>query len=227
MSTKPMLRRRGSIAEVMNALSSGSSSSRSVCGLGTLTSAISNSFARAREMRASSRVLISPSFIGVFRFVSSIKADPVDSCNSCGICNDWRHIVPSLACGGGTGRGHALKTLASGGDAKSIRGRFPLPTPPPQAGEGAHLVRGVASVLLASRDFGAAPAEPLLHARPQHQEEAEREDRRGQRPQDEDGVIVIRNHQRLMERALREFPENEPDDQADQRIAVTPQEIAE
>jgi hypothetical protein len=30
-----------------------------------LTSAISNSFARAREMRASSRLLISASFIGV------------------------------------------------------------------------------------------------------------------------------------------------------------------
>ena len=30
-----------------------------------------------------------------------------------------------------------------------------------------------------------------------------------------------------MERALRETAENEPDDQADQRIAVTPQEITE
>jgi len=61
-----MLRRRGSIAEVMNLLSSGSSSSSSVCGLGTLTSAISNSFARSREMPCSSSFLSSISCIGVF-----------------------------------------------------------------------------------------------------------------------------------------------------------------
>jgi hypothetical protein len=64
MSVKPMVRRRGSIADVMKAFSSGSSSSSSVCGLGTLTSAISNSFARAREMRASNKVLMSASFTG-------------------------------------------------------------------------------------------------------------------------------------------------------------------
>ena len=71
-----MVRRRGSIADVMNVLSSGSSSSRSVCGLGTLTSAISNSFARAREMRGSSSALISASFIGASAQVTSAPPRP-------------------------------------------------------------------------------------------------------------------------------------------------------
>src|SRR5262249_61816887 len=67
----------------------------------------------------------------------------------------------------------------------------------------------------------------LLHTRPQHQHEADREDRRRQRPQDEYRVVVVGNHQRLVERALGELAENEADDQADQRIAVPAQEMAE
>src|SRR5262245_27708059 len=114
-----MPRKRGSIADLMNALSSGSSSSSSVCGLGTLTSSIRSSFARARVIRASSNFLISVSCIGV-----------------------------------------------------------------------------------CLRHFSAAVAEPLLHAWPQHEHKTDRQDRRRQGPQDEDGVIVIGNHQRLMKRAL-------------------------
>src|SRR5947209_20326911 len=149
MSEKPMARKGGSIAVAMNALSSGSSSSSSVCGLGTLMSSISNSFARSREMRASSSFLISPSFIG-------------------------------------------------------IRPRSPAAT-------------------ARSRDLGAAAAEPPLDAGPQHEDQAAREDRRAQWPQNEYGVIVIGDHQRLVKRAFGELAENETDHQADQRIAVAPQ----
>src|SRR6516164_6373526 len=114
MSARPMARKRGSTAVAMNFLSSGSSSSSSVCGLGTLTSSINNSFARSREMRASSSVLI------------------------------------SFACIGATSSG----------------------------------------------DLGAAAAEPLLDARPQHQDQAAREDRRGHRPENENRVVMIGNHHR-------------------------------
>src|SRR5262249_45213091 len=148
MSAKPMLRRRGSIAVLMNSLSSGSSSSSSVCGLGTLTNAMSSSFARSREMRASSNVLISASFISA----------------------------------------------------------------PPR---------------FSSRRLGAAAAERLLHARPDHQHDADREDRRRQRPQEEHRIIVVGDHQRLVERAFGELAENEADDQADQWIAVPAREMYE
>src|SRR5262249_35410275 len=128
----------------MNSFSSGSSSSRSVCGLGTLTSAIRSSFARSREMRASSSFLMSAASMGVFRFELSRLA--------------WD--------------------------------RAPV-----------------------SRHLGAAEAQASLHARPQHEHETEREDAGGQRPQDEYRVVVVRDHQGLVERAFRELAENEPDDQ--------------
>src|SRR5262249_5034453 len=148
MSTKPMVRRRGSIAEVMNALSSGSSSSRSVCGLGPLTSAINNSFARAREMRASSSFLMSLSCIGGFAFVGSA---------------------------------------------------------PPRA----------------SRLFSPRHKTQIT------QKEKKAADNSSRKQTEDDVVIMIRDHQRLMEGALCEPAENEPDDEADERVAVTPQEIAE
>src|SRR5262245_33958627 len=57
---------------------------------------------------------------------------PVDSGDSGS--NGWCHIVPSPACGGGTGWGHAKR--------KSVPA-YPLPNPPPRAGEGAtELVAG-------------------------------------------------------------------------------------
>src|ERR1700704_5412488 len=115
-----MVRRRGSIAVLMNSLSNGSSSSSSGFGLGTLTSAIRSSLARSRDRRASSSVLISASFM---------RASPL------------RHL-------------------------------------------------------------GAAVAKALLYAGPQHQHETNPEDRRGQGAQDEHGVVVIGDHQGLMERAL-------------------------
>src|ERR1700754_1220427 len=173
MSEKPMARRRGSIAVLMKALSSGSSSRSSVCGLGTLTSSISSSLARSREMRASSSFLISASFMRVFRLVLS-------------------------------------RLERMGRSAPRRLGQRPQ-----------------ASGFRRSSHLGAAMAEPLLHARPQHQRQAQREDTRGQGAQEEDGVIMVRNHQGLVERALGELAENEPDDQADERIAVAPQEIAE
>src|SRR6185437_8251388 len=173
MSLKPMVRKRGSIAVLMKALSRGSSSRSSVCGLGTLTSSISNSLARSREMRASSSFLMSASFMRVFRLVLS-----------------------------------RLERM----------GR----SAPYRLGQRQH-----ASGFRRSRYLGAAVAESFLHARPQHQHQAQREDTRGQGAQEEDGVIVVRDHQRLVERALGELAENEADDQADQRIAVAPQEIAE
>src|SRR5262245_34176774 len=58
-----MARSRGSIAFLMNSLSSGSSSRRSVCGLGTLTSSISSSFARSRDSSVSRSFLISDASI--------------------------------------------------------------------------------------------------------------------------------------------------------------------
>src|SRR5215510_7514141 len=61
-----------------------------------------------------------------------------------------------------------------------------------------------------SRHLGAAETEAPLHARPQHEHEAEREDARGQRPQDEHRVVVVGDHQGLVERAFRELAENEP-----------------
>src|SRR5262245_58347833 len=80
MSTKPMLRRRGSIAVLMNSLSSGSSSSSSVCGLGTLTSSISSSLQRSRESVASSRFLISASCMSpsltLLRDLGAAEAEP-------------------------------------------------------------------------------------------------------------------------------------------------------
>src|SRR3954451_16805213 len=168
MSGKPMARRRGSIAVLMKALSNGSSSRSSVCGLGTLTSSISSSLARSREMRASSSFLISASFMHVFRLVLS-----------------------------------RLERM----------GR----SAPPRLEQ-----RRQASGFRRSSHLGAAVAEPFLHARPQHQHQAQREDARGQGAQEEDGVIVIRDHQRLVERALGELAENEADDQADEWITVAP-----
>src|SRR6476646_9450727 len=64
-----MVRRRGSIAVLMNSFSSGSSSSSAVCGLGTLTSSISNCFARSRDSSASSSFLMAAWFIAGFLFV--------------------------------------------------------------------------------------------------------------------------------------------------------------
>src|SRR5215471_14940516 len=139
-----MARSRGSIAVLMNSLSSGSSSSSSVCGLRTLTSAINSSLARSREMRASSSALMSASFIAV-----------------------------------------------------------------------------------PSRHLGPAVAQALLHARPDDENNADREDRGRQRPQEEHRVIVIGDHQGLVERAFRELAQDEPDHQADQRVAVAAQEIAQ
>src|SRR6478735_9626343 len=74
--------------------------------------------------------------------------------------------------------------------------------------------------VISSSHLGAAVAESFLHARPQHQHQAQREDARGQGAQEEDGVIVVRDHQSLVERTLGELAENEADDQADERIAV-------
>src|SRR6476620_4377572 len=54
-----MVRRRGSIAFLMNSLSSGSSSSRSVCGDGTLTSSISKVLQCSRDNFASRSFLMS------------------------------------------------------------------------------------------------------------------------------------------------------------------------
>ena len=76
-----------------------------------------------------------------------------------------------------------------------------------------------------SRHFRPAVAKPLLHARPQYQHQAQCEDARGQGPQEEDGVIVVRDHQRLVERTFGELAENETDHQTDERVAVAPQEI--
>src|SRR5262249_55118589 len=133
-----MARSRGSIAFLMNSLSSGSSSSRSVCGDGTLTSSISSSLQRRRDSLASRSFLIS-----------------------------------------------------------------------------------VASIFSPLGDLGAAFAEPLLDPRPQYQNEADGEDRCRERAQHEHRIIVIGNLQCLVERAFGELAEDEPDHQADQRIAMS------
>src|SRR5262245_39880852 len=62
----------------MNVFSNGSSSSSSVCGLGTLMSSISSSLARSREMCLSIGSLISPSCIAVCPSVTC--AGPVPCC---------------------------------------------------------------------------------------------------------------------------------------------------
>src|SRR5882672_10570110 len=70
-----------------------------------------------------------------------------------------RHSVPSPACGGETGRGHASRLAQA----------HPLPDPPPQAGEGAHRVRRGSFTLLADRSTtmsgpAAAPSDVLRAA---------------------------------------------------------------
>src|SRR5262245_57514392 len=152
-----MARSRGSIAFLMNSLSSGSSSSSSVCGLGTLTSSISSSLARSRESRASSS------------FLMSVSCIPVSF--------TW------LLCDFGT----------------SLR----------------------------LRHFCAAEDETLLHARPEDKRYADREDRRRQRPQHEHRVVVIGDLQRLVERPFGQLAQDQPDDEADERIAVAAREVAE
>src|SRR3954471_24260517 len=137
-----MARRRGSIAFLMNSLSSGSSSSRSVCGLGTFTNSINSSLARSRDSLASRSFLISVS------------------------CID-----------------------------------------------------------MSSGVFGAADTDTLFHARQYDERHADREDQSRERPQDEHRVIVVRYLQCLLERPFRKLAEDQPDHQADQRIAVSSGEV--
>src|SRR5690242_19083199 len=59
----------------------------------------------------------------------------------CFSCDGWRHSVPSPACGGGTGIEHERRPVRA----------YPLPTPLPQAGEGADRVRGSFSARLGRR----------------------------------------------------------------------------
>src|SRR5262245_6672131 len=189
MSAKPMLRRRGSTAVLMNSLSSGSSSSSSVCGLGTLTSAMSSCFARSREMRTSSSFLISISFIGLaLRIRCRFRVRK-------GALNEQRPF-----------------------NAYTAAPCAPQPEPPwwcprccgVRVERPAVLDRTFAHpTSVSSCHLGAAAAEPLLHARPQHQHDANGEDSGRQRPQEEYRIIVVGDHQRLVERAFGELAEDE------------------
>ena len=85
-----------------------------------------------------------------------------------------------------------------------VHRRFPLSSTLGEHRAVCGTISGLIASRGSSRHFGAAVAEPLLHPRPQHQDQADREDRRRQGPQDEDGVVVVGNHQRLMERPLGE-----------------------
>src|SRR5213593_2397157 len=69
-----------------------------------------------------------------------------------------RHIVPSPACGGGTGRGHIRRFVPP----------HPLPNPPPQAGEGVDRVRGAISARAAGAgaQSAIAPGTEPADARP-------------------------------------------------------------
>src|SRR4029453_13776378 len=164
MSAKPMARRRGSTAVLMNSFNSGSSSSSSVCGPGPLTSGIRSSFARAREMRASSSYLMSAACMDVPR-LAVVETSP------CRLSTEDR---------GGAPEPGALLCVCPGqarprGDAVARLPLWPL-------GPGSRCARP-GHERPASRHLGAAEAEAPLHARPQHEHEAEGEEASGTRPQ--------------------------------------------